>query len=226
MDTQILQQYRITAHDLIEQANRVPETLTNETYAKAGDLVRMIANSLKRMDEARKSLVKPLNDHVKFINSEFKTTAEPLTYATNSIRNKMGAWAAEQERLHEIELANTLKKAEDEALKRAAQYEADGKKDKADNILNEIINSPAPTVHVAPAYGDYGSTTSIRKTMDFEITNLMALPHFLMAIIIENDKAMQAIKTALRKAVMEEINNGRTDIPGINLVEKRTVQVR
>ena len=75
--------------------------------AEGTDLLAQIKKTLKRSEEARDVLVRPLNDHVKMINAQFKTVTAPLADAERTIRQKMLTYATalEKERQEEAERA-------------------------------------------------------------------------------------------------------------------------
>ncbi len=108
-------------------------TITNEDEAQAaGELLRQIAGRRRRAEEARVFLVKPLNDHVKAINAQFKPTAEVLAKAEREIRASMATYlaavaaeeAAERARLEEEAAAVRRADEEAQAAREAAAAEA------------------------------------------------------------------------------------------------------
>ena len=67
---------QVTGTQLAEQVERALVT-NDETLSKAGDLYKIIGNQIKKSEDGRKFLVKPLNDHVRSINNQFKPSRSP-----------------------------------------------------------------------------------------------------------------------------------------------------
>lgn len=72
---------------------------------QAAELLQRIAAERKAAEAARVELVKPLNDHVKHINSRFREATGPAEEADKIVRGKLLAWREEQERLRREEQA-------------------------------------------------------------------------------------------------------------------------
>jgi len=127
-------------------------TITNDkTYSMVAEGIKTIKKEFKKQDAARKSLVKPLNDHVKFINDQFKPVTEELSRVEKILKSKVAEYDAEKERKRreaeriarekaeaerrkKEEAARQQREKEEKArreaeeLKRKAQAEADEKK--------------------------------------------------------------------------------------------------
>jgi len=87
---------------------------TQDDMIPATEDLSLIAKASKRLEEARKGYVTPLNNQVKAINAEFKLVSDPLGQADSITRKKMLAFTAEQDQLrfkqeefnrHRMELA-------------------------------------------------------------------------------------------------------------------------
>lgn len=102
----------------------------------AGEFLSRIASERKAAEKARVTLVKPLNDHVKMINDQFKQRTGPLSEADSIVRQKVLGYrreqeakaAAEQARL-DAERAEREKAAEEE--RRAAEARAQAEREAA-----------------------------------------------------------------------------------------------
>jgi len=94
--------------NIIEQANQL--VIKNQQDMEAAiNVSKTIRETIKAAEEERKSLVKPLNDHVSMINNRYKTRiTDILTKAKSLLDQKMLAWQrAENERVRlEIEAEN------------------------------------------------------------------------------------------------------------------------
>lgn len=71
----------------------------------ATEFLARLAREKRQAEEARKFLVKPLNDHVKAINERFRPTAQMLERADGMVRGKVLDYRREQERLRAEEEA-------------------------------------------------------------------------------------------------------------------------
>lgn len=205
------QPFQVATKNLVQQAERA-EITSAEHYGMATDLASLIKAQLKNLEDARKSLVKPLNDHVKWMNSQFKPITDELDKAMAQIKNKMITFSRiEEARLREEEAAARMK-VEEEALARAEQLEKEGNKEQADAVVNAAADLPTKATKMAPTRGTLGGTASTRKVMKFRITNKNLVP--------ENYKVVDEV--AIRSAV----RSGCTKIPGVDIYEDTQVAIR
>lgn len=80
--------------------------VTSEAEATvAGEILREIARRRKDAEAERKELVGPLNATVKKINQRFKGSLAPLDAADKIVRDKLGTYTAEQDRIRQEEEA-------------------------------------------------------------------------------------------------------------------------
>lgn len=165
--------------DLLGQAERA--VISNaEILAQAGDLYKIINTQIKATDEARTFLVKPLNDHVKAINAQFKKTAEPMNEAKTILKTKMDEYVAEETRIQEEANAKAKAEAEEAALKSAEKHEAAGDNVTAQAVVEAAADLPDAVSKAPKARGNLGSTTSSRTDWKGEVVDIKA---FLQAII-------------------------------------------
>lgn len=100
------------------------EVQTPEQAQLATEFLSQIA-AIKRQDEsARKTLVKPLNDHVKMINDRFKRRSVPLDEADQIVRGKVLAYETEQQRLRAQEQARLDRERREAEAKAEAERKA------------------------------------------------------------------------------------------------------
>lgn len=169
---------RTTGADLLGQAERAQ--ITNaEILAQAGDLYKIINNQIKKNEDARKALVKPLNDHVKFINAQFKESGSAFTQAKDILKTKMDIFVAEEERIQAEEARKAKEKAEAEALEAAAKHEAAGDTETAEAVVEAAADLPTTVPKTEIKRGNFGSTSS-KTTWHGEVVDVNA---FLQAII-------------------------------------------
>ena len=73
---------------LIEKCKEA--TINNkDDYTSVTEILKRIVIYKKRIEEIRISLVKPLNDHVKNINADFKKSSEPLMAMERELKSRM-----------------------------------------------------------------------------------------------------------------------------------------
>lgn len=84
------------ATSVLNQARAMRVQIPAEAQA-ATEFLAHVATAKSRGEKARKFLVKPLNDHVKAINDEFKRTAAPLEEADQLVRDKLLAFTRDEE---------------------------------------------------------------------------------------------------------------------------------
>lgn len=101
-----------------------------ETKETASKMLTVVTGRLKRVKEIQKEMTQPLKDHVKLIDSKFKTELDELTAITEYLRVQISKYMTEQQRLAEIEAKRqaelfAIQQAEQEAkLKALAEEEA------------------------------------------------------------------------------------------------------
>jgi len=209
--TEKVQPFSEAASGLQGQVDRVVID-SNEVQATAGDLMKIINNQVRKQDDARTLLVKPLNDHVKMINTQFKPHMDLLKSAKDALKLKMDEWAGKEAKRIRDEEAKVKQAAEEELLNRAAENEEKGNVEGAEALLEvaDAITTQAPTK--APIQrGNLGSSVSTRSTWDAEVVNLMelvtAVAHGDMPIdaILANEKWLKDFAT---KKKVEKTNFG------------------
>lgn len=203
-----------------ELVNTVPGELVIETRAeaqRATDLLAAIARQKREAESARKALTKPLNDHVKFINSTFGTKLEPLANPEAVLRAALLAFqTAEEEKAKEAQ-----RKADEAAQAERERLEAEAERQRAVAMLEGMPEDPDPVpvpevvaakvVQQNTVHG-LGGTAHTRKTWDFEVEDVSMLPR---AFIQPNEQAIRAAVKA-----------GERTIPGVRIFEKSSLAVR
>ena len=163
---------------------------------RAVEDLSMIANIQKALETKRKEYTAPLNDHLKEINTTFKSITEPLDTANATLRGKVQAFNNEQKRLQqEAEKAQEL-------IRQATEIQA-----KLHQATGEIFDAPPPapvltTAPVVKAYTDVG-TMSTRKVMKWRGVDFAKVP--------DEYKMLDAVK------IGKVVRAGVTAIPGIEI---------
>jgi len=195
---------------LLEQAQRA-EVIDQGTASRMTDLLGVVKARLKASEDARTALVKPLNDHVKWINTQFKGSTGDLTEADHIGRGKLSRYLAEQDRAEAAKAAALRKEAEDRAIADAEAAEAAGRSAEAEQLMDTAAAIPdAPKA--APTRGSFGASAGTTKRWTFEVDDIRQVP----AQFLQVDAA----------AIREAIRNGERTIPGVRIYQESKVSIR
>jgi len=190
-----------------------------EGMIEATEFLKKVMDKEKSVEADRVSIVKPLNDQVKFINEKFKAILRPLELLESAIKDKMLDYRKiEAEKIRkEQEAEEERKRKEFETEQKRLLAEAKTIKDK--DVKKEIVKDIkkeefvyTPTVTQASNVKSNFGTFIAKKVKKFEITDINLLPR---EYLIPNE-----IK--IRKAV----NDGYKDIPGLRIWEEEQASLR
>jgi len=221
------------ADNLLAQCERM-EIANAEDMAKAGDLVKLISGQVKKSEDARKSLVSPLNAHVKFINDQFKPVKAQLDSAKKIAQGKMNEFAQWVEKQRKEAEAAERQKQEEIALEAARKAEEEGNDEKAEEVLAEVIEFKQKPAESQKEYGNY-ATTSTRKTWKLEVLDVTKIPvQYLVNIcegeasIVDADLAILGLNRKMIKEELKKLEAGveEFNIPGLKIYKALSVQVR
>jgi len=124
------EQAKTAASALLAQAKA--HEVTDATLAdNMTALVEYADGELKKLETARKSLTKPLNDQVRFINAQFKAAREQYEAASREGRAKLKPWLEKLEKEQREREAAERKAAEEAARKLAEEKAAEEQAAKA-----------------------------------------------------------------------------------------------
>ncbi len=203
--------FKNIGEQLIAQAERAVID-SDESLAKGADLAKYAKLQLDKQEDARTALVKPLNDHVKFINAQFKPVTSAFEKAISTIKGKMSAYVEAREK-RDRELMEAAKKAaEDMALDRAADLEAQGRAEEAKAVVAAAAELPEAAPKSAAVRGSLGGVGSFRDQWIFEIEDFSKVPDEYKEI------ATKAVNAAIKKGVRE--------IPGLRIFSKKNVAIK
>jgi hypothetical protein len=191
----------------------------------ASALLGEIAKLQKTAEARRVWFVGPLDKHVKSINLLFKSIVAPLVEADKTLRYKVLTYReterrrviAEQER---IRAAAALAEAERVLQQQAAKLAAAALPLIEDDLPEETgpvraavpvqeAQAPAPP---APTVRTALGTTTARRIMDFELTDISLVPKQFLLLD----------ETAIRIAIRQ----GLREMPGIRIYEREILAVR
>lgn len=153
-----LQPYASNANEMIEQARRASIT-SAEDFAKATDFIKICSAQIKKAEDVRTGLVGPLNDHVKWINAQFKPVTEALKTAKAEMETKGGKWKREEDARIRAAAEAERKRIEEEALKEAAAAEKAGDKELANAMIESVVDLPDAPKAAPNVRGDYTGAT-------------------------------------------------------------------
>jgi hypothetical protein len=237
----ILTRTQETASSLAARAKAL-RIMDGASRAAAADLRARITSGLKRVDDARIQIVKPLNDHVANINARFRPLREDLEAARATVDAEIRRDHQEQERIArvarekaEAEAGEAQKKADEEQRARAAEIEAAARDAaKAAGMTEpeaaelgklyagDELAKPAPAVAVpviiAPpktVRTETGASVTVKKVWKFDITDEAAVPREFF--VIDPDLIEARMRSALKAT------DRPPEIPGVRFYQDTLV---
>lgn len=175
-----------------------------EEMSQAADLAIQVKARLNRIEQLRVEYVKPLNDHVKRINGDFKKAAEPFLAIETSLKGKISAYRMEQERI-----------ATEERKRLEAERRAE-----ADRIAKEEgltrrealaqIEKPVVEAEVKSASTEQGKVVT-KMVWKFEVVNTENVP--------------AEYKVVDEKLIRKAVANGARRIAGVKIWEEAQTDI-
>jgi hypothetical protein len=186
--------------------------------AYAGEMLKLMRSYIKEIDRIRTELVKPLNNHVKMINSRFKPLTEAAEAADSQLSLKMKAYNDTQRQRREAE-ARAAQEAEANRLREAAEAAeiASAFEEIPDGQPAKILRTMADTVEAATpkpmqTFRSGSAKSTFSSVWRYEISEPMAIPRVYLE---PNDKAIKAA-----------IKDGVRIIAGIRIYEDSIITTR
>jgi hypothetical protein len=213
----------------------------DESLGEAVRRLSEIASTNRRAEDARKDLVKPLNEHVRRVNEIFRDVMAPVEEAERLVKQKVGGYqearrkAAEAEarlaeeerrrREEEAERARVDARAATRAVSEAETlpefYERQDAAQTAKTVAAAAADLAAEPIPVAPPppktveAGGARATTRLRWA--FRVSDRAKVPR---AFLVVDEKAIRAAMGASRDA------EGRPlPIPGVEFFQEADVSV-
>jgi len=200
---------------LVAKANSVVIE-TGDDLNVAADLLSEIKARLRDSEKKRKEIVKPFNDGVKVINSNFKEVSAPLMESEKIIKGKM--LPVQQRLMREEQERAEKQRAEREAeLLRIAEDKAEkGLDDDSEKLLEKAVLVKAKVDNSDIGRGGFlGAKSVVTKRWDFEVEDILLFakkyPHLI-----------QVDSVGVRKI----ITSGTHEIAGLKVFQKETISVR
>lgn len=210
-DLSVVPTHNDRATELVMQAERC-EIVDTTTYGRGGDLIRAMREHFENTEAARTKLVKPLNDHVKMINAEFRKITEPLINADVHVRGMMTAHSDKVEAARKVEEDRLREERDDAALEHADRLARNGHEDLADVVIQQAAAAPAVDTKMDAVRGDVtGATSSTSKVWKCTITSLKELfmDNDVCAIVEADEQAMKRIRIAVQDYVKLQDKMGK-----------------
>ena len=185
------------------------EVKDDATMSDANKGRTYVLTLLDRIEAVRLKLVKPLNDHVKMINTQCKQASVPLNEALDVLDGKMLAYR----RLIQAKADEEARKVAEENRKKQEAYEKklekakDPERVKPPQLSDPIREAPAKTV----------DNTQFSKQTVFEVTDATKVP--------EKYKAVDP--SLIRKDVQYAVKAGTIAtlvIPGVRIYETESIR--
>lgn len=206
LESPVTQRLMNLALSCVDQAKEL-EVDSDESAQLAVDMDRQAQQAMKSLEEQRKRWVKPLQDHVKQINADFKPYVAKAEAVRSALRGKLIAWQKKKD--EEIRKANEAKRREEmaRALEESEQLEAEGHNDLAKEKLDRALTPhPSKLVEKGRTRGVMGSSAKVSKFWTYRIVDQSKIPN----------QYMKPDLGALRKAV----NGGERSIPGLEIYQE------
>lgn len=189
----------------IDKTIKTMQIETDEDYKKASEFLGEIKKQIKKIEEARLSVTKPINESLAILNQTANMAKEPLQKLEALLKDKMKEFLIEQEK----------KIAEEE--KRRQEEEEERKKKEKEALKKGEELPPAPIDFGPPQAPEsttrtQSGTSSAAKVWKFNITEPTKVP--IEYWEISESKIRQAIRDGKRK------------IPGIKIYQDTQIKMR
>lgn len=202
---EIARQEETTAQEHLKLANTL-EITTQITFEAGAAFLKAIKGYIASIDTARKNLVKPLNDHVKWINDQFRGANNLATTAEALVKRKLADYEIKRRQIAAQEEARLRDAADKQRLKdleAARKLEEAGKHQQAEAKREKAEMAPTPAIMEPPKIK--GLSFSEEITIEIIDEDLVPRQHWII------DKASIL---ALAKAT-----NGEVEIPGVRILK-------
>ncbi len=161
--------FTTNANNLMQQAERA-QVVDIESFERAVDHIKICGSQHTSAEDARKALTAPLNNHVKWINDQFRPITDLLNKAKKLMKEKGGKWKSEEDARVAAKEKQQREAAEEQAIKDAEEAIESGDSDKADAIIDAAAATPKGETKAPTGRGEWtGASGSIRKTWVGEV---------------------------------------------------------
>lgn len=188
---------------IASKASEVANIETPEQEARAVEFCSQAKIRIGMLETARTRLVKPLNDHVKMINAEFKSVISPMEEAIQIVKDGMT----------EYRRSETMKAAEEQKAMLEQEARLAARQGDVDSV-QEIAKAHAEVEAAAPSIvRTQTGKASFRTAYRFEIVDAAQIPHeFLMP---DEAKIKDAVKAAQGEITIAGVRVWKEEVPVI-----------
>lgn len=199
------------------------EVVDAPSFELAAEELKAIKAKSKQLNDQRMAITRPLDEAKSAVMDLFRSPLDLLTKAEGIIKGKMLDYQREEQRkaAEHRRLAEEAATAERERLRKEAEaLAAEGKHGEAalKEVVAEMVAPVATKVEEVKVAG-----VSTRKTVDFEVVNLLELvqhvaahPELLQLLDVESVKLRAYVKSL----------GMSTKLPGVRVFEKETLASR
>jgi rubrerythrin len=204
--------------DLVKQVDSFDKAIiikSNVDYERVGEELKQIKTLFNALENERKSATKPLDEAKKKIMDWFRQPSEKLTIAEANRKRAMIGYQQEQEkkrREEEARLAELQRKEAERLAKKAAEAEAKGRTEKAEELRQQAQEASTIAPIVPPKVEKINGIKTM-KIWKFRIVNEKLIPR---DYLMPDEKKIGAITKATK---------GTLEIPGIEIYPEDTMAV-
>lgn len=181
-----------------EKAVEIAVIDSPEKEERAAEFCQQVKLRIDKAEDARTFLVKPLNDHVKRINAEFKETTGPMVEALDQVKKGMTAWRNSEQVREAKERAEEARLA---AMSAAVQGDIPELQEQAVKVQE------AQTIATKKVETNTGKTT-FRKVWRYEVTDPLAVPAAYW--VLDEKKIKSAVDAGIP---VEGVKAWQEDVP-------------
>jgi len=175
---------------------------SQQAYEAAGSDLKAIKARQKEVDEARKSITRPLDEEKKRITAFFEPAASFLNKAESILKSSMMAYASEQDRLRRV--AEEAARKEQERLRKEAEKKAAKAETKGDAEKAADIRAAVPVVVAMQVEQPKVAGISMRTIWKARVIDAAQVPREYMIVDLQKiDRIAKESKGAVQVAGIE-----------------------
>lgn len=204
---------------------------SQEDAEKAADFLGKAKKIVGNIDAKRKEFTKPLNDHVKLINENFKQMKKPFERAIDVVSRKVISYqqeleakaAEENAKLEEAEASDSG--VSDSEAPHSGDSEAENETLPAASLLPKEEEKKKPSA-VQRNFSGASSSMHTRTTLDFELVDISKIPREFLCLDVSAVKLKMKELQKSGESFVDKKTGEVFEIPGIKFLEKKSLSVR
>ena len=201
INDEVIQKIQKDTYALERKANGF-QLKNDADVESAVEFLGQVKTRSKRLEEMRVEYTKPLNDHIKKINADFKGWLAPYIEMETRIKGMIGTYRAEQEAKRQ-ELERKLREEAEEKARAEARKKHTSQKEAVENVIVPIVEQQTNIVESKT------SKAKFRKVKKYRIIDENKIPR---KYLMPNDRAIK-----------NEMANGIEAIAGIEFYEEEII---